>query len=174
MQSAVLEAPEKPARKVKTNNGEIPVLARIKARNLYLHESLPYKAISEATGLPVRVLERLSNRERWPTIRRANYERLKTDADARMVGVNAQVVQTIVDGAGEHAIRALQKTGEALERTDRDAAKDAQAYSSTVKNLATIAKALSEPASSSGESTTLNLNMFFAPAQSAEAKQVTE
>lgn len=56
-----------------------------------------------------------------------------------------EVIETIASISEQHAIQALQKTGEALERNDRDAARDSQSYSAAAKNLVGIAKAIREP-----------------------------
>lgn len=167
-----MEAPQK----LMKRNGEYPILAKLKARNLYLQEGLGAKAISEATGIPDYAIHRMSHREGWVAIRRANRARLLQKQDARTNAIGDQVIEAIAAASEEHAIRALQKTGEALERTDRDAAKDAQAYSSTVKNLAGVAKAMRDPGAAAVGEGSNTFNLFFVGRSEAigPAKLVTE
>lgn len=162
-------------RKPQLRNGEHPFLAKLKARNLYLQDNLSHQAISEATGIPVRTLQQLANTEGWVAIKRRNRARLLEKQDARISAMAEEVIDAIASSSEQHAIRALQKVGESLERNDRDAAKDFQAYTAGVRNLATTAKALRETGVSVATPTNLQANFFFAPAYAPiEAKQATE
>lgn len=154
----------------------IPIYLRVKARNLYLNQCLPFKAISQATGLGVEVLERLSCREGWTALRRAQKERLMKAADAGALAIESEIVQTVVTEGSELLLKTLQKTGEALERNDRDAAKDAQAYSATAKNLVSVVRSIRDNSGDGGDKVTgMELNLFFMGNQpTQEVKQVTE
>lgn len=142
-------------------NGEIPILTKLRARNLYLYESLPYKGISELTGLPIRVLEQLAFRERWVSIKRANKERLTKAADARQGAMHEEIVETIAGMSEQHAIRGLQRAGEALEREDKEAARDFQSYSGGVKNFVAVARAIRDQAGGPALNSAQITNVFF-------------
>lgn len=150
----VAQKPSKPTRK-----GAIPLLTRMLARNLYLTQGLPYKAISAETGLPVPTLEQLSHREGWVDLRRQAKARLLKNAEARTQALEAEMLESVVGLAGQHALQGLNRTGEALERTDRDAARDFQSYTSGVKNLVSIMRDIRQP-QSDGASEGARLNVF--------------
>lgn len=155
----------------------IPILTKRKARNLYLFEDAGPKRISEECGLTYAAAQKLVSREGWVKERRARYASLVKKADARMGAVDEEVIEAIASHSEEYALRALQKTGEALERKDPQAAKDAQAYSATVKNLAGVARLMRAPAGSDGGSSNPEVNIFLLRAGDvapAEPKQVTE
>lgn len=154
----------------------IPVLTKRKARNLYLFEDASHERIAAECGLTLGSARTLVSREGWTKERRERMRSLVKKQDARMSGIDSEMIEAIASHSEQYALRALQKTGEALERTDPAAAKDAQAYSSTVKNLATVAKAMRETGPANpGEGASLTLNMFFAGAASkGDVKQVTE
>lgn len=169
---------EKPPRKVGEHGPAVSILTKVKARNLYLNERLPYAAISEQTGLTTKTLQCLASREGWTAVRRQQEKRMIESSDARANAMRSDVVEAIAAASEQHAIRGLQKVGESLERSDEFAAKDFQSYTAGVKNLATLAKTLREPAANMDGAQTLNLNLFFVPAvvptSQAEPKQVTE
>ncbi len=89
-----------------------------------------------------------------------------------------QIIEAIAELSEQHAIRGLQKAGEALERNDRDAARDFQSYTAGVKNVVSVAKAVRETGSDLSEGGVRELNLFFfgmaQSAQPKEVKQVTE
>ncbi len=158
---------------------EVPILSRLQARNLYLNECLPYRTISERTGIPTVTLMRMASKEGWTAVRRAQKERLIAKQDARGNEMRDQVVDAIASASEQYAIRGLQRVGEALERTDRDAAKDFQALTAGVKNLATTARAMREPVGAgSSEQGPSAFNFFFiqpgAPVAHHEVKKVVE
>lgn len=169
---------EKPPRKVGEHGPAVSILTKVKARNLYLNERLPYAAIAEQTGLTTKTLQCLASREGWTAVRRQQEKRMIESSDARANSMRADVVEAIATASEQHAIRGLQKVGESLERSDEFAAKDFQSYTAGVKNLASLAKALREPGANIDGAQTLNLNLFFVPASvpapQADAKQVTE
>lgn len=160
MVAATAELPEKP----KVRQGEIPVFTRMKARNLYLGQCLSYKEISAATGLPVPTLEKLASREGWTKLRRAAKERLLEESNTRVSAVAQEALEAISDEMVVLTAESLTRVRESLDRTDKDAAKDFQAYTAGAKNLATTAKALRETGKGSQETTVTNFNLFFAGA----------
>jgi len=170
---------DRPVNRPGYRNGEIPISVKVKARNLYLHQALPFKAIGDALGLTVPQLNRLSHRERWPVIKRANKARLTKAADAQDSRIQTEVLEAIASIAEEHALSGLQKVGATLQRSDRDAAKDFQAYTSGVKNLTGVAMAIRKPELAAGDqSGSVSFNVFFAAPGAEKAseapKQVTE
>lgn len=163
--------------KPKVRQGEIPIFQRVKARNMYLQQCLPYRAISEATGLPVNTLERLAHREGWTALRKEAKARILKAADTKQGQLEGEIVETVVAMASQHTIRTLEKVGEALERNDRDAAKDSQAYSATAKNLVSVVRAIRDNSGEVGDKgTRMELNLFFMGQQApiAQPKQAED
>lgn len=149
---------------------EIPLLMRIKARNLYLMQNLGWDAIGKQCGYSPKALAHLAHREKWTEEKRQRKAALLKSADARMNSMQSEVVEAIASLSEQHAIRALDKTGEALERGDPNAAKDAQAYSSTAKNLVSIARESRNPSSTESGQASGSINLFFLPTNLPAAK----
>ncbi len=166
---------EAPRKENTETNERIPVLTKRKARNLYLFEDASHERIAAECGITVYASQKLASSHGWVSERRQREANLIKKQDARMSGIDDEIIEAIASVSEQHTIRALQKTGEALERTDRDAAKDAQAYSATAKNLVGIARAVRDPGSSLEGSAPREFNLFFlTPAAPSEPKQVTE
>lgn len=182
MPTETAEAPaiEIPRKENPQSNERTPILTKRKARNLYLFEDATHERIASETGLTVFAVSKLISREGWVKERREREARIVKKQDARMSGIDDEIIEAIASTSEQHTMRALQRTGEALERTDRDAARDSQSYSATAKNLVGIAKILRDPVSTTEA---VNFNLFFmgAPsagpaepqAQQAEPKNVT-
>ena len=159
------------------NPGErIPLLAKRKARNLYLFEDATHERIAQECGLTVWSAKKLVSREGWVAERRARASLLVQKQDARMSRIDDEIIDAIASTSEQHALQALQKVGQTLERTDKDAAKDFQAYTAGVKNLASTARLLREPAGSAAvQSAPTNFNLFFvAPSVNKAADKVAE
>jgi len=147
----------------------------MKARNMYLSQCLPYKAISEATGLPTQTLEKLASREGWTKLRKATKERLLAESNARTETIANEALEAISDDMIVLTAESLGRVRESLERDDKNAAKDFQAYTAGARNLATTAKALRETGKAVASSGPTNFNLFFVGAAPGKpAEQVTE
>ncbi len=169
--------PEEPVRKSSTERGpQISVLAKIKARNLYLNQGLAVPSVAKECGLSESTVRNWVKVGKWAVERKTVYSRLLSKQDAQREETGNAVIQAIASEAEEHALSAMANVKQALVREDKDAAKDFQAYTAGVKNLASTARMLREPLSSgSGEGSTVNLNLFFSPPKlEREAKQVQE
>lgn len=154
---------------------EIPLLIKIKARNLYLIEGLSWPEIGERCGWDAGALAGCASREKWTEEKKRRKLLLLQKADARMTETANEVVDAIAAQAEEHALSALRNVGEALARTDRDAAKDSQAYSATVKNLASTARLLREPLrGTTDDSAPRSTNIFFMAASVPSVPQKSE
>lgn len=172
-ESAVVEEAIAIKREPGERGPEVSILTELKARNLYLHERLSYLEISEKTGIPVRSLQALASRKGWTAVRREQKRRLIEKQDARNAAMQNAVVEAIASASEEHAIRGLQRAGEALERNDKDAAKDFQAYTAGVKNLAGVAKLMRDGTGSAVESGgSISMNFFFAPQSTQSSNPV--
>ncbi len=128
-----------------TRKGQIPLLTRLKARNLYLTQGLPYKAISAETGLPEETLQQLAHREGWTEQRRQTKRRLMKNADARMEAQQSEAMEAIAALSEQHVVKSMERIGEALERTDQFAARDFQSFTGGARNLVSIMKEIRQP-----------------------------
>lgn len=175
----VAEAQVMPVKRKKGERGpSIPVLTRLQARNLYLHECLPTKLIAERTGLPVGTLHSMFQKEGWTKLRREMEARLISKQDARGDEIRAQAEEAIAARATAIAAKALTVTEAGLDQGDLDGAKQAQAASSALKNLVTSARVLQTQPGSAVESGPTNFNLFFVGQPmgqgQGEPKHVTE
>lgn len=167
------------AAETKTNarGATISVLAKVKARNLYLNQGLSVPTVAKEVGVSEAAIRKWADREGWAAERRAVYSRLVQKQDARTDANRSAVVEAIASEAEEHALSAMRNVGESLKRSDEFAAKDFQAYTAGVKNLASTARMLREDSSGSKvEGSRLELNLFFMGQQptSQQPKQVVE
>lgn len=174
--SNVAEPPAQPRKKKPGERGpEIPVLLKLQARALYLNEGLPYRAISDRTGIPVETLHPMASKEGWVAARRAHKARLIASQDAKGDELRAQVEAQLAERAVLISQKALNVTEKGLDQGDLDGAKQAQAASSALKNLVTSARVLQNPGiGSASESSVTNFNLFFAPSGPKPEVQVTE
>ena len=156
MLQMVAEAPIKRAR-----GPEVPLLLRLKARTLYLNGGHSYKAICEQTGITYPALKQMAHKEGWTVVRRKQEETLVAKQDAQGCAIREQVLEQINSESVELAAESMKRIRLALERGDKDAAKDFQAYTSGAKNLVSINRAISAPSAGTDQGST-TLNVFIA------------
>lgn len=82
-------------------------------------------------------------------------------ADTRAQTATDAVLDHLAAISEQHAVKALENVGTALERTDRDAARDSQAYSQTAKNLVGIIRDVRQPENAAGGAAGGSLNVFI-------------
>jgi len=164
-------------RKPGERGAAIPVLVRLKARALYLHECLPTRTISERTGLPVGTLNAMFRKEGWTAQRRAQEARIVAKQDTQGEAMRSEVLEAINSESVELAAESMKRIRESLTRTDDKAAKDFQAYTAGARNLVSINRAISAPSAGTDQQSQ-SFNLFFIGAPVApskeEPKQVTE
>lgn len=170
------QAQPSPPQDSKKKGNIIPLLTRIKARNLYLLQGLPYNEIASATGLSYKQVTHLASRQGWPKERKRRLLLMEEAADARLAQTSSEVIEAIASESEEIALKALGNTRDALDRTDDMAAKDSQSYSAVVKNLASTAKLLRSAGDSPLSAPSVTLNAFFLrpDPKPPEPKPVTE
>lgn len=138
-------------------SGEIAIYTRLKARNLYLSQGLSHKLISEQTGLTTDQLMQLAHREGWTQLRKQQKIRLTQSSDAQAQAMQSEVLEAIASHSEQHALKSLERVGNALERDDENAARDAQSYSGCLRNLVNVARDIRRPAESVSEGARLNV-----------------
>lgn len=152
-------------------SAEVPLLIRMKARNLYLTGGLGWVEIGERCGWDPKALATIASREGWTAEKKRRKSLLLQKSDARMAAQASEVCEAIASEAEENALAAMTNVRESLTRSDEFAAKDFQAYTAGVKNLASTARMLREPLSAqAGEGTQITANFFFAPPPPAESQ----
>ncbi len=155
----MVAAAQKPvaSRKPGRRSAEIPVFVRLKARNLYLAQGLSHPAIAEATGLRAVTVRNLASREGWTALRRRQKAALVESSDAHAHAMQSEVLEAIASHSEQHALKSLERVGNALERDDENAARDAQSYSGCLRNLVNVARDIRRPAESVSEGARLNV-----------------
>lgn len=151
---------------------EIPFLTKLQAKNFYLFDGLSLEAIAQKLGRDAKTWAGVATREGWIKERKRRESLISQKSDSRLADQASAVADAIASQSEELALSALGNVRSALERCDKDAAKDSQAYSATVKNLASTARLMRETGSVA-EKPQLNLNLFFAAAQKPGEKNVT-
>lgn len=120
----------------------IPVLTKLKARNLYLSSGLSHDAISLQTGLSHPQVAKLISREGWAKLKKSRESRLAKIAQEKQEVVDTEVVETIASEAQEIMLGGLDRAKGSLSATHEFAAKDFQSWTSGVKNLAGVITAI--------------------------------
>lgn len=166
--------------KRKGRNHSIPpisLLSKAKARNLYMVQGLDWKCISEQVGVSVLRLQQLASREGWTAHRKQLQAKMLARTEQRIAAQLDEVSEAIASESEEIALSGLQNARESLARCDKMAAKDFQAYTSGVRNMAQVARLMREPQGSTLATTSApSVNLFFFGgnvASKADAKNVT-
>ncbi len=147
----------KPKRQIAHGFG-IPLSTRIKARNLYVGQYAQASVVSAATGLSVKQVYWLADREGWTKLRAQTKRKMTEDVNARAQRDIDELVEEIANDTAELSLGTLAKAKSTLTRDDEFAAKDLQAYSVAAKNFVGMyreAKRLD--ADRKGETNTLNV-----------------
>lgn len=170
----VAEAPVR-KRKVGERGPETPVMVRMKARTLYLNECLPIKVIAERCGLTPATISRMAHKEKWTVVRRQQKERIIAKQDAQGDTLLAQAIEQIRNESIELCKPALDSVRSGFDTGGLNGAKQAQAASAALKNLATSFRALNESSDPSDQPSVVAFNLFFAGRpEAAKPEQVTE
>jgi hypothetical protein len=181
----MLDTVEAPPKKKLGRAAEIPLLIKMKARNLYLIDNLGWDEIGERCGWPSGSLAQAAHREGWPAEKKRRKALLIEKSNAHVTATANEVIEAIASKSEEAALKAMENVDKSLDRSDEFAAKDFQAYTAGVKNLASTARMLREPLGGSvHQDQRPNLNLFFMAqvpishepktAQVVEVKTVTE
>jgi len=139
----------------------IPLSTRIKAKNLYVGQHAQASVVSAATGLSVKQVYWLADREGWTKLRAETKRKIAENVNARAQADIDELVEEVANETAELSLGTLAKAKKTLERDDEFAAKDLQAYSVAAKNFVGLyrqAKQLDAAQSSEGSTTT---NVFF-------------
>ncbi len=124
---------------------ETPLLLRLKARNLYLVQGLGHKEIGAQIGISEHASQQLAFREGWTELRKKSKRDLLSKQDARMAAAQSEALDAIASVSEQHAIKGLERVGEALEARGEFAARDFQSFTSGVKNLVSIMREIRTP-----------------------------
>lgn len=152
-------------RKALTSHGpEMSFVDRVKIRTLYMQEGLSGLAISKELKLHKRTVYGFIQREGLPDKRRELEAKLEKQANDKQENDFDRVSSLIASHCETHALDGLKRVGESLrKRCNEKSAKQFQAYTAGVRNLATTARALRHIGSlGTDQGPALNLNLFFA------------
>jgi len=136
----------------------IPLMTRIKARNLYVSQQLAASEVGKACGLTPKQVFNLAMREGWTKTRKELERKAELSADARTQRDIEELVEEVANDTAELSLGTLAKAKKTLERDDEFAAKDLQAYSVAAKNFVGMyreAKRLDADRKSEGNTTNL-------------------
>lgn len=150
-------------------------------RTMYLVQGLnPSDIERQGLGFTASQVSQLARRQGWTEMRKSALLLADQKARASHDLAVTQVTQAIAAESEELCFKALTQTRAGLEKGGLEGAKQAQAASSTLKNLAGVAQAIRNPAlqtEAKGGGSVLNVFMLRAgdvAAEAKEAKQVTE
>lgn len=126
-------------------------------RNLYLYDGYTPQKIADELFLEKETVSRLITREGLAKIRK-DAKALAVREHGTLATANAlQAAQAIAAKSEQHALKALDLTGDAL---DAGNARDAQSFSSTARNLVGIARAI-VPGGAPDAQQAGTVNLFF-------------
>jgi hypothetical protein len=117
------------------------LVQRSQAHSLYLIERLPWKDISERTGLPVRYLQNLAHREKWTAVKARTAKKVEARSLARINEHVEEIVEAVATATESLSLRTLTAAGEVLDAKKGDFwAKDVQSLSQAAKNFVGLAR----------------------------------
>lgn len=131
----------KPALSIRRKQERIPILTRIKVRNLYLNQDLPYRDIAHQCGLTEQQVGKVVIAEGLSGLRRKRKQDLISKSDARAHEQITEVAEAIASEGDEITLGALAKAKECVANGGKDAPKDFQAWTGGIRNLVTVARA---------------------------------
>ncbi len=169
-----------PAGKAKEGRGEkrsapIPITVRLKARSLYVLKGLPAEQVAEACGLETSQVHYLSNYYGWSKARREMSAQLSKGVDTKELSLATETGEAIATECEEIALSGLEKARSALSDTSKDAAKNFQAWTAGVRNLATarnLVRSIGGADTGNGKADTRSVNLFFVSGKPVQEKQV--
>lgn len=139
-------------------------------RTMYLVQGLQPSEIEAAgVGFTANQVSQLANREGWTKLRRNALQKGKESAQASVDSAVSAVAEAIAIESEELCFKALNQTRAGLDKGGLDGAKQAQAASSTLRNLNSVAQAIRKPAESGDPAASTNLNLFFIASPSVPA-----
>lgn len=150
---------------------ETPLLVKLKARNLYLVQGLTHKEIASQTGLSLLASQQLASRNGWTELRRKSKERILAKQDAKLEEQSKEALDAIASVSEQHAVRGLERVGEALESYGDFSARDFQSWTGGVKNLVSIMREIRAP-QEQAQVKGATLNMFIIRAGDAAVPAV--
>jgi len=135
----------------------VPLLVRLKARNLYLVQGLGHKEIAAQCGLTYEGSQQMASREGWVALRKDRKRHLLKQQDSRMEEAHSEVLDAIADVSAQHAMQGLNRVGDALEDRSEFAARNFQSWTGGVKNLVSIMREIRQPDQQAPDKAQLNV-----------------
>lgn len=132
-------------------------------RTLYLVQGLQPSDIERmGVGFTANQVSQMANREGWTKLRKAALQKGEESARASADSAVARVAEAIAIESEELCFKALNQTRAGLDEGGLNGAKQAQAASSTLRNLASVAKVMRDTGNgSSTDSAPTSFNLFF-------------
>lgn len=137
---AVAEAPLSASVVLKRKQDRIPLLTRVKVRNLYLNQELPYREIAIHAGITEGQVDTVIKGDGLAQLRKRRKLELIAKADARTDAKTSQVAEAIADEGDEIALGSLGKAKECIANGGKDAAKDFQSWTAGLRNVVTVSR----------------------------------
>ncbi len=147
---------------------------KLKIKNLYLYQGATYAQIAEATGATDQAIRNLIHKSGWSVERKAQLQRLEKTHDASALSESLASAEAIGSQCTELTLTSLNRTREALQSRDPDAARNFQSWTAGVRNLVSAIKTLQAGGAADNGNTQINLFMIRAGDAMGEVKQVTE
>ena len=153
---------------------KISLLTRTQARNLYVLNQVGAAEVASQTGLTIKQVYSLAEREGWTKQRKEIKGKSLEAQNARMEADAEEMVQAAAMESAELTLSTFAKAKEAIAKGGPMAAKDVQAWSQATKNYVGIyrqAKALDQQDNASGAS---QINVMFVGALPRSAARSTQ
>lgn len=155
----VAEQTETPVRRI---NSQADVRTLSLVRTLYLVQGhTPAEIENMGLGVTRQQVSQWAWRYDWAATKGKAKSTVEQGARAHVDASVSRVTEAIAIESEELCFKALKETRAGLDAGGLNGAKQAQAASSTLRNLAGVAKTLRDPAATADGSEPRNLNLFF-------------
>lgn len=159
----------------RATNQEISHRLRAQVRTLYLVEGHNPKSIEAlGLGLTAKQISNLAWAEGWTQKRKQAALQVKETSEARANAAVSAVAEAIAIESEELCFKALNQTRAGLDKGGLEGAKQAQAASSTLRNLNSVAQAIRKPELANGDERPTSFNLFFIGAPNSQSAKVAE
>ena len=144
----------------------------IAVRTLYLVNGLsPREIEAQGIGITARQVSNLAHSRGWKRNAAGASQKVSDAVDARAKQAVQEVAEALAAESEELCFSSLNLTREGLSKGGLEGAKQAQAASSTLRNLAAVAKSMRETGSQPEGTTVTNFSLFFATSAKTEPSE---
>ena len=164
----VADTTQTPGAKKRRSPTVMDIGTKVRIRNLYLVQCLPYAEIARRVDCPLSTVTRFIERQKLPAIRKENEAKAAARHDAQVRESVDEISEAIASQSEEIALSGLERAREATEDRGEFAAKDFQSWSGGVSNLVKTARAI-RGMDRPGATESINVSLYLCRGETLEA-----